>query len=286
VPDPITTAASAAAAAAKSETGKSLLKAVLMPPADVLGRHLAEMLEGRLGHWRAENAQRILEKAARKAGDTESAGHYPPRVIKNVFDEGSLDDNELLAEYLGGVLASSKSSSGRDDRGVGISALVNRLSSYALRMHYIFYSSLQPLARGSEINLREEEKRKDLRAYVSWTSVTEAMEFETPEEESTAMEHAIVTMDRERLISPFFLAASVEILRQQTRRDIPEAGIVFEPSLPGVELFLWGHGYGRKDYDVFLDPDAKFVFEVDFNLPADSRLLKEFPEIPRGTFVH
>jgi hypothetical protein len=286
MPDPITAATSAAAAAAKSETGKSLIKAVLLPPADVLGRHLAEILDGRLGQWRAENAQRILEKAARKTANIEEMGHYPPKVIKNVFDDGSLDDNELIAEYLGGVLASSKSPSGRDDRGVGVSVLVNRLSSYTLRMHYIFYSALQMAAKGSDVNLRIERNRKEFRIYIPWSSYTEAMGFDTPEEETTATEHAIVALEREGLMSRYFLMGSAENLRKEAKREIPSEGIVFEPSMPGIELYLWGHGYGRADYDVFLDPNEEFVFEVDFDAPTDSALLTAFPEIPTGTFLH
>jgi hypothetical protein len=286
MPDPITAATSAAAAAAKSETGKSLIKAVLIPPADVLGRHMAEILDGRLGQWRADNAQRILEKAARKTADIEEMGHYPPKVIRSVFDDGSLDDSELIAEYLGGVLASSKSPSGRDDRGVGLSTLINRLSSYTLRMHYIFYSALRSVAKGSGVNLRVERNRRNLRTYIPWSSYTEAMDFETPEEETTATEHAIIAMERDGLMSRYFLMGSAENLRKEAKREIPDEGLVFEPSMPGVELYLWGHGYGRADYDAFLDPNEEFEFEVDLDIPAGSALLTTFPEISAGTFLH
>lgn len=114
--DPLATAITAAA---KSETGQSLIKAVLLPSAELYGQHLRDILDERLSEGRARNARRILEKAALKL-DANQAGYWPPRVVKEVFDDGTLTDDELTAEYLAGVLASSRSPHGRDDRGIAL----------------------------------------------------------------------------------------------------------------------------------------------------------------------
>lgn len=75
--DPLTTAI---AAAAKSETSQSLIRAVLLPSAELYGQHLRGILDVRLSQQRARNAQRILEKSSRKL-DPNQIGYWPPRVV-------------------------------------------------------------------------------------------------------------------------------------------------------------------------------------------------------------
>jgi hypothetical protein len=90
----------------------------------------AEYLGGGLRAWtekRVQNVATIFNKAQEKLGpEIEKAGSVPPRVLKEVLDEGSFCDDELTAEYFGGILASSRTPSGRDDRGRHI--CVSRLS--------------------------------------------------------------------------------------------------------------------------------------------------------------
>src|SRR2546430_14920034 len=90
-----------------------LLYKVLGPTADYLG----EGLQG-LAEQRVQNLQRVLAHADRKLGpDAEGrSGAVPPRVLKGVLEEGSYWDDELGAEYIGGVLASSRTEAPRDDR--------------------------------------------------------------------------------------------------------------------------------------------------------------------------
>src|SRR5208283_3371005 len=63
-------------------------------------------------------------------------------VLKEVLSEGYFCEDELQAMYLGGVLASSKSSVSRDDRAIAYCSLVSSLSSYQLRTHCILYSTI------------------------------------------------------------------------------------------------------------------------------------------------
>ncbi len=53
--------------------------------------------------------------------------------------EAAFTDDELSADYLGGVLAASGPD---DDSGVPIIAQIGRLSSLQLRMHYVMYREL------------------------------------------------------------------------------------------------------------------------------------------------
>ena len=98
--EPITTVGLGAAAAYLTKDGIAKL---LGPTAEYLGDGLRDYTKRR-----AENISRIFQKASEKLGNRiETPGEVPPRVLKAVLNEGSFCDDELAAEYFGGVLASS-----------------------------------------------------------------------------------------------------------------------------------------------------------------------------------
>ena len=74
---------------------------VLGPTADYIGDGLKSFTEKRV-----QNLKRIFTLSSEKMDKqrilTESV---PPRVLKNILDEGSYVDNELAAEYFSGALA-------------------------------------------------------------------------------------------------------------------------------------------------------------------------------------
>jgi hypothetical protein len=208
--DPLATAI---AAAAKSETGQSLIKAVLLPSAELYGQHLKEILDEHLSERRARNAQRILGKAARKL-DPSQSGYWPPRVVKEVFDDGSLTDDELSAEYLAGVLASSRSPHGRDNRGVALSTMVNRLSFYTLRMHYIFYTVVRKLLVGSGLQIGIADEARKAQVFIPFSAYTEAMEFEEGEDVDGAMQHALYALLQDDLVRDEYWVGTHEFIRR------------------------------------------------------------------------
>lgn len=65
-------------------------------------------------------------------------GAVPPKVLKGIIGEAPFCDDELSAEYFGGVLASSRTGVSRNDRGAAFAALVGRLSAYEIRAHFFF----------------------------------------------------------------------------------------------------------------------------------------------------
>ena len=58
-----------------------------------------------------------------------------------------------LTALLGGVLASSRTESGRDDRGVTFLRLLQDLSVYQIRFHYIVYMTVKRLFDESALNV-------------------------------------------------------------------------------------------------------------------------------------
>lgn len=109
-----------------------LWERVLTPSADALGVAL-----GRWTEQRVANLGRVVEKADKKAGGRN--GIVSPRVTRDVIEEGSLSDDEVMAEYYSGILAGSRSEDGSDDRAVPWTKLIGGLSTYQLRMHFLLY---------------------------------------------------------------------------------------------------------------------------------------------------
>lgn len=101
----------AAVAAYLSKDGVSKL---LGPTAEYLGGELKDLVEKS-----QHNLASVFRRAEQKCGPKlEAEGIVNPRVMKHVYEEARFSENELLAEYFDGVLASARTKDGKDDRGV------------------------------------------------------------------------------------------------------------------------------------------------------------------------
>jgi hypothetical protein len=159
-----------------AEVSKDLILKILGPTAEYIGEGVQA--------WTARrviNVQRVLMKAGERLGSRlDEPGSVPPRVLKAVLEEAQVAEDELMAEYLGGVLASSRSEVGRDDRAAA--ATIGRLSTYALRAHYVFYfyAAARPLFGG--VDFRSGDERRSAPAFISVSDFEAAMEFSTDED--------------------------------------------------------------------------------------------------------
>ncbi len=97
---------------------KDLITKLLGPTAEYIGgelRHLAEKAN--------LNLDSIFNRAMRKLGNKiDTPGSVSPRVLKHVWDEGRFVEDELAAEYFGGLMASARSPDGKDDRVLSLRA--------------------------------------------------------------------------------------------------------------------------------------------------------------------
>ncbi|MFC1560903.1 hypothetical protein ACFL4V_00330 [Candidatus Latescibacterota bacterium] len=85
-------------------------------------------------------------------GIIDDEGQVPPRVLKRVLSDGWFCEDEIMREYYGGVLASSRSTINRDDRGKTYLELLSNLSTYQTRTYYIVYTILKHIFSGCELN--------------------------------------------------------------------------------------------------------------------------------------
>ena len=134
---------------------KDLVSKILGPTAEYIGEGIKTWTEKRVN-----NVRRIFANAAKKLGDRiDSDGQVPPRILRGILEEGSVTDDPLAADYFGGVLASSRTSIGRDDRGATIISLLSRLSAYQIRTHYVLYSVIRDMYLGGSYQFDALEER-------------------------------------------------------------------------------------------------------------------------------
>jgi hypothetical protein len=222
---------------------------ILGPTADYVGSGLQ--------HWteqQVENVQRVFRKAEGKLGPEglDRPGAVPPRVLKEILGEGAFCDDELGAEYLGGVLAASKSEVPRDDRGAALASLVGRLSTYQLRTHYVMYAVARSwFVKGTpsmdvfNLGIPKDQKQYG-RFFVPQSDWTRAMDFSTEEtrDEMGILAHVVSGLDREGLIGAYATGPGDHLRTLLPKHDFPEGGgILFQVSLLGIELFMVAHGY-------------------------------------------
>lgn len=254
--DPVT----AAGAGLAVWGSKDLMAKLLGPTADYIG--------GEAKNFVAKcnvNLDGIFRKATQKLGDRiETEGTVNPRVLKHVVDEGRFCEDELTSEYYGGILASSRSGNGRDDRGVTLLATIKDLSVYQLRFHYLVYSIVNRLFSGRAFNLGDIGDCQKMEIFIPRRVFNKAMAFTPDENPHSVLSHVLYGLNKHGLISEFS-SGSLEFMRKQIPQ-IPEAGIVLSPTLPGAELFLWSVGMsgasGREILKVQIQGSVE-GFEID-----------------------
>ncbi|CAG0972664.1 hypothetical protein METP3_01585 [Methanosarcinales archaeon] len=214
---------------------KEILTKLLGPTADYIGEETRNLV--------AKcniNLDNIFQKAVKKLGKHfDEHGTVNPRILKNIYDEGRFCEDELTAEYYAGILASSRSNNGRDDRGVSLLALVKDLSFYQLRFHYLAYSIIYNLFKGQECNIGTPDSKK-LGVFIPYNVFETAMEFTETEKPPIILAHILFGLGKHDLISDF-ISGPPEHLRQLV--PATDGGIILSPTVPGAELFLWCLGY-------------------------------------------
>jgi hypothetical protein len=217
---------------------KEVLTKLLGPTADYLGTEARGLVEKC-----NINLDNIFQKAVRKLGSRiGDSGTVSPRVLRHVVDEGRFCDDELVAEYYGGVLASARTPNGRDDRAVGLLALIKGLSVYQLRLHCLSYTLMRQLLLGQSLNLGDQHDCLKMRVFVPTEVFKKAMDLSPEEDIATIMIHSMFGLKRQELLKDF-LSGDLEYMQQRfPNMRITEPGLVVTPSLPGAELFLWASG--------------------------------------------
>ncbi len=241
LPDPTTVAGAYLA--------QNMLKRLLGPTADYLGENIKELVERR-----RDNLEKILSNATKKAGPRlDSPGRVPPKVLKGVINEGTYAEDPIAVEYFGGVLASSRTATGRDDRGARIIKTIDNLSTYQLRTHYLIYSTTAHIFSKSDNTFSLPENRRKMMIFFTMDGYLNSMALSKDDMLNLPIliSHIFYGLVSDGLIGENAGWGGKEAL-QKVHSSATGYGIIVQPSSLGAELFLAAFGHGDKPIDYLL----------------------------------
>ncbi|WP_146797190.1 hypothetical protein [Agrococcus baldri] len=245
--DPVAEEAAKAAA--------SLWEKVLGPPSEALGSHLKKRVE----LWSEDAlARRVLERAAQKA-DTSQPGSVPPRVAAGLFEQAQWADNEFVAEYLSGVLATARTTEGVDDRAVSWTAMVSRLSSDALRLHYVVYTALRKKLMGQDADVISHWTTKQL--VFTYLDLVPRVDFGDADVWTGRLIAAAYTLEREGLLTAMTHGGADHLTGLPYRNyqlPVPGDMLITATTVEGCRLYLQAHGLGDRWASAIGDADTAF----------------------------
>ncbi|KXF52285.1 hypothetical protein AXA44_47660 [Rhodococcus sp. SC4] len=168
-------------------------------------------------------------------------------MAHTVLEAGSYCDDEVIVDYLGGVLAGGRTPGGRDDRAVTWSNLITQMSAFQIRAHYLLYTSWAAFAANNPgVNLAS--GNPGLTLFVDESEFLARMaEVDSNVPPQSLMTHVLGGLGRLDLIDSALWgfgddpATSTGIQQAQA---LPYARALWcRPSESGIELWGWGHGY-------------------------------------------
>jgi hypothetical protein len=246
---------------------KDLLNRLLGPSADYLGEKTRGVIE------KCDvNLDWIFRIATRKLGDRiQENGSVSPRVLKHVVDEARFCEDEIVAEYLGGVLASSRANGESDDRGVCFLNDIKSLSSYQLRTHFLIYSTLPRFADAIRFNPHSYYgEHGQLTLIFTDDSYLAALNCADGPLRKSVGRHSFLGLEARLLCNGGAIA-----FQNHENGDPPRAPWRFcWPTQYGHELFVWGLGLG--------DQVSQSYFDVMAGTTADLLPQLEVVEIDSG----
>lgn len=258
--------------------GKDLIVKVLGPTADYIGDETKNLVEKS-----CKNIKQIFLHAASVLGPKiDSPGEVNPRVLKHIINEGAFCDDELTQEYFGGVLASSRNNNSRDDRGLSFITLIESMSSYQLRTHYIFYTIVKELFEGETLKLGKAIDRRKMQVFLPLDIYVISMDIPKEHLRDIILPHTLWGLSRLDLITNFAQGSVDVVKKYYGEADVP--GIVFTPTVFGIELYMWACGFSDTPRNKFLDPNTQFVKSKVLDIPkgavpTKTEIYKYPPEI-------
>ena len=226
-----------------------------------------------IGEKLKENLEKIALKAKAKFTDKQISDSIQTnyRVLKAISIEGAFCNDEVMAEYFGGVLASCLTEISRDDRGASFAALIGRLTTYQIRAHYIFYKTVKALFDGREdVTVLSSKYLNKLEVFIPNDSFALAMEFSEKENTTVILPSIMSGLSRENLIGKDF-----EVIGGEKTAYCGGNGMVFQPTDLGAELFLWAHGKSDLPLVDFLKREIQFSFETEIQLPENCKSVEK-----------
>jgi hypothetical protein len=267
MPDPVTGAVVLAKAMGSEQpedvtAAGNLLTRLLGPSVDAFGAALARSVE-----YRTRNFGRIAARAqAKSLGDCNRIVNT--RVAFVMLEDGSLCDDELMAEYLGGVLAGARTPSGQDDRAVSWIKLISGLSAITIRAHYLLYREWAASLHGlADFKLGLEDNAKAAQVYVDLDEFEQRLVTDSDMNLDEASDHAVQSLLAASLLGSRVASGSRELVAPGGSY---ERMLNVMPSPRGCELYGWAQGLSGLNGDNFTTGAA--VFDAEPPIPRLERI--------------
>ncbi len=122
-----------------------VLQKVLGPVSEEVGEEFRRIYKA--------GREKILASAYRKLENPDDGKQANLRIAQDILWNGAFTDDEVCAEYFGGVLASSRSEDGKDDSNIQFSSVIRSLSSSQLCLHYLIYNVFNKMLVAKKVTL-------------------------------------------------------------------------------------------------------------------------------------
>lgn len=210
------------------------------------------------------------------------------RVLVKAAIEAMLTGDPVVCSYLGGVLAGVDDPN--DDAATAVLAQIGRLSSLELRMHFVCYRAFWRLERaggqlGPSGDLRDERVLGRVPLFLAARELCPALGVSGGQATAARIMSAGRGLAREELFGheqpdvgvvikpqggprPPWRYDSATTLAMFYGQVFPDAGLVFQPTPAGIELFLWG--CGARDHDPVAIRRLETLQGDDVDVPACS----------------
>ncbi len=208
----------------------------------------------------------IFKYAAHKLGSAiEVKFSVPTKVVDQILEHSPLSENSLQLDYYAGILVSSRNEN-TSSTGVFLPPVVQMLSAYQLRTHYLLYHLLKSHFNGKTIDMEDSNNWEKLEIYLPYATFYYAMDFTEFESVNweNIMSHVMYGLNKEDLVTNFFNGEKEKL--KNRFKDVTEDGIIFQPTKYGLELFMWAYGYGDRNINDFFLKELTFSNEHNLEI--------------------
>jgi hypothetical protein len=215
----------------------------------------------------AVGRDKIIRAAVRKTPDIANNAQTNLRVTRDVFWNGAFSDENICAEYFGGVLAASRSLDGKDDTGIFFLDIIKSMSSKQLHLHYVIYNRLkkffemQKLEPQLNVGLSSE-----IRSVTLLFDKREMYELGLNSDDSLCLHQKGLIHSFESGNTKMRLEKDGGTLRKFDQDQLPEYYWWFTPNSVGIQLFMQACNK-YAEWDNFESSSVKIEDFQDIPLP-------------------
>ncbi|GGY12799.1 hypothetical protein GJV26_00210 [Massilia dura] len=118
----------------------------------LFGSALATMGED-INKLYAKGRDKLVDVATKKINNPDDGKKVNLRAARDVLWNGAITEDEVCAEYFGGMLAASRSPEGKDDGVLNYVDTIKSMSSRQLELHYVIYKTWQNILLKSKAKI-------------------------------------------------------------------------------------------------------------------------------------